>query len=271
MLPTSPVTLLPVESCVELSQPGTARSCSSEGASPDPGFLARCCELIYTNLLCGRLVSQYYARGDIVTKTTSTFVRSKNRYLSFFRTVPELLIVLLLVHGAVIPLLAAPPGLSRRSPSVASAAVQEVVQEQSTSQNNPDQGTARQSRSTPLTLDDVVARDVLEPLRNGMQGHSLRQVLGTFDSQSMPDYPSLRDQLRAMFQNYSTFLFRYKLLQLTSEGDRASAICEIDLEATPVDENALTMRRSVQMRLQLKHTSNGWKIVSFSPGDFFAQ
>ena len=146
-----------------------------------------------------------------------------------------------------------------------------VIQEQNQSRNNSDQNSASLSGPTPLTLDDLVARDILEPLQGGMQGHSLKQVLNVFDQQSMTDYASLRDQLRAMFQNYSMFLFRYKLLQLTSDDDRASATCEIDLDATPVDDNALTLRRSVQMRLDLKHTAKGWRILAFSPSDFFAR
>ena len=116
-------------------------------------------------------------------------------------------------------------------------------------------------------LQDSIAHDVLEPLQTGIQTQNLKQVLAVFDADSAPQ---VRDQLRALFENYSVLQFRYKLTQVSSEGGRVSAICEVDLDATPLDQTSAPLRHSNLLHLQLKQTPKGWKISSFSPADFFA-
>lgn len=122
-----------------------------------------------------------------------------------------------------------------------------------------------------LSLQEVIARDVLEPLQVGISTRNSKQIFSVFDPQATTNLPEVRDQFRSLLQNYSDLQFRYKLLQLTSEKDRASAICEFDMDATPLDQTLLPVRRSTQMRLQLTHTPQGWKVISFTPADFFAQ
>jgi len=123
----------------------------------------------------------------------------------------------------------------------------------------------------PLTVTEQVIRDVLQPLQRGIEEHNLRQVLDVFDPQETPDYARLRDQFRAFFSQNETVRFRYKVLQVTSDKDHATAIAEVDMVATPMDETRLGVQRSTQMSFQLKLGPKGWKLVGFKPGDFFAQ
>jgi hypothetical protein len=123
----------------------------------------------------------------------------------------------------------------------------------------------------PLSLTEQVIRDVLEPLQRGIEEHKLAQVLAVFDPQETPDYARLRDHMRAFFSRYETIRFRYKVLQVTSEKDHGSAIAEVDMEATPMDETKMGVQRSTQMSFQLKLGDKGWKLVDFKPSDFFTQ
>ncbi len=123
----------------------------------------------------------------------------------------------------------------------------------------------------PLTPTEQVVRDVLEPLQRGIEERSAAHVLAVFDEQATPDYPQLRDQMRAFFTQYESVRFRYKVLQVTSEKDQGFAIAEIDMAATPADETQLVVQRSTQMRFQLKLGPKGWKLVGFRPSDFFTQ
>jgi hypothetical protein len=120
-----------------------------------------------------------------------------------------------------------------------------------------------------LDLSDQVIRDVFTPMQQGMEGHNLMQVLATFDDDKMPDYAHVRDQLRAVFDQYDSIRFRYQLLQVTSDKTGASAVAEIDMEATPVDESQVGLQRGTQMRFRLVRGSKGWKLAGFSPADFF--
>ena len=104
-----------------------------------------------------------------------------------------------------------------------------------------------------------------------MVGHNLYQVLALFDEQQMSDYAQVRDQLYAFFAQYDAIRFRYQLLQVTSDKNGGSAVAEIEMEATPADPSQITVRREAQMRFRLVHGPKAWKVVGFSPADFFAQ
>jgi hypothetical protein len=133
----------------------------------------------------------------------------------------------------------------------------------------PDQ--TKSTRDQDLDIDDQVIRDVFDPLQRGVQELNLNKVLSVFDTDEMPDYATLRDQLRAFFNRYESINFRYQLLQVTSDKDRAYAVAEVDMDAMPADEALMTQRQSVQMRFQMKLGPHGWKITGFKPSDFFAQ
>jgi hypothetical protein len=135
----------------------------------------------------------------------------------------------------------------------------------------PEQDEPNGSGQQPLSLSELVIRDVLEPLQRGIEEHNLAQVLTVLDDQETPDYAQLRDQMRAFFSQYEAVRFRYKLLQATAEKDHGVAIAEIDMAAIPADETQLVVQRTTQMRFQLKLGTKGWKLIGFKPSDFFTQ
>ena len=122
-------------------------------------------------------------------------------------------------------------------------------------QNQPPPAAAPDKSQPPaeeeLDLNDQVIRDVFGPLQRGMQGHNLYQVLAIFDQQGTPDYAQIRDQLRAFFYGYDEIRFRYQLLQVTSDKDHASAVAEVQMDATPADPSQVTLRRETQMRFRM--------------------
>ncbi len=133
-----------------------------------------------------------------------------------------------------------------------------------------DTAQAQSDAPQPLDLTESVARDVLEPLQTGVQTQNLKLVLSAFDAETFPDFSQFRDRMKALLDSNAVLLFRYKILQVTSEGSHASVTCEADLDATPLDEGQVPLRRSTQLRLQLKQTPKGWRIVGLTPGDFLA-
>lgn len=142
-------------------------------------------------------------------------------------------------------------------------------------QNQSPHAAAPDKSQTPdeeeLDLNDQVIRDVFGPLQRGMQSHNLYQVLAIFDQQGTPDYAQIRDQLRAFFYQYDEIRFRYRLLQVTSDKEHASAVAEVQMDATPADPSQVTLRRETQMRFRMNLDPKGWRLVGFSPTDFFPQ
>ena len=120
-----------------------------------------------------------------------------------------------------------------------------------------------------LSLSDQVVQDVLEPLRNGVSVQDVSQIMSVFDKQAMPGYSSLQQQLKAFFGLYSEVNFHYQILQAIADKEHASATAEIEMDSMPYEVTRIPERRSVQMRVQLKLTAKGWKVVGFTPADFF--
>ncbi|MGA2905398.1 MAG: hypothetical protein ABSD98_16345 [Candidatus Korobacteraceae bacterium] len=131
----------------------------------------------------------------------------------------------------------------------------------SEAQNSPD--------AEGLSLSDQVVRDVLEPLRLGIETQNLEKVLSIFDRKESNNSPDLQGQLQAFFHQYAEVRFRYQVLQVTADNDHGSATAEIAMDAQPYEFSPVPARRSVQMRFQLKLEPKGWKVVGFSPAGFF--
>ncbi len=134
----------------------------------------------------------------------------------------------------------------------------------------PDSNQPGVSAEPAVSLSDQVVRDVLEPLRVGMETQNLQLVLSIFDKKELNGYSDLAGQLRAFFQQYDEVRFRYQILQATADKDRGSATSELEMDALPYEPTQVPSRRSVQMRFQLKLETKGWKVVAFTPPDFFA-
>ncbi len=168
-----------------------------------------------------------------------------------------LVVVMAILQTAAMPARGAPePGAPRQQAGQA----QDAASNQS--QASDDAGT---------DLDDQVIHDVFSPFEDGIQALNLDQILGIFDKDNMPDYAQVRDQVRAFLNRYESVSLRYRLLQVTSEKDSASAIVEIQMDAVPADSNLVSQRRDLQMRFQMKRGPKGWRVISFRPDDFFAQ
>jgi hypothetical protein len=120
-----------------------------------------------------------------------------------------------------------------------------------------------------FSLSDQVIQDVLGPLRTGMETQNIKQVMSIFDKGEMSNYGDLQQQINAFLSQYQEVHFRYQILQATAQDEHASATAELDMDAIPYQASMIPARRSVQMRFQLKHEAKGWRVVGFSPSDFF--
>jgi len=141
--------------------------------------------------------------------------------------------------------------------------------EQQSAQTPARDASAPPNARQPLTLSDQVIRDILEPLRTGMETQNMQMVLGVFDKKELEGYSDLQGQLRAFFHQYDEVNFRYQIMQVRAEAGRGSATADIQMDALPYEATQVPARRSAQMRFQLKLDANGWKISGFSPADFF--
>jgi len=163
-----------------------------------------------------------------------------------------------------------------------SSGTQNPPPDNSTQAPPSDQGKKDKKKKKDKAAQDVVnsdvfsedvARNVLNDIRDGLEGHSYRLMESAFDSDKMDGYLTFEDAVEAMFQRYSEFRVHFTISQTTTEGPKGVILVDIQLEAVPNSTNGgnvVPQRRNGQVRFELERGKKGWKIVDFSPRSFFS-
>ena len=115
---------------------------------------------------------------------------------------------------------------------------------------------------------DAVANNVLNDVRDGLEGHTQRLMLSAFDQDKMSGYLSFEDQIEAFFQKYSEFRIYFRIVQSSVEGSKGLVLVDCQLEETP--RSGTPVRRNSQLRFEMERGKKGWKIVDFNPRGFFS-
>lgn len=124
--------------------------------------------------------------------------------------------------------------------------------------------------TVPTSFSDAVAQDVIQQLTDGLEGHSERLMLSTFDDNKMDGYLNFEDQIEAFFQKYDSFRVHFRIDQATTEGDKGVVLVDIQMEEIPRSANGQPVRKSDQMRFEMERGKKGWKIVDLRPRTFFS-
>jgi hypothetical protein len=242
MLPTSALTLGTPESCaaVGLFAPGATHPSASPPEEPRPTSSVGLSVAMTRRLASAspqflqwqfalELLNHYYARETVNRHLLVNWMRQS-------RTAFVLLIALVTLAA-----------VAQQSPAKPPAA----------------------SQTEPLTIADLAVQQILEPLRTGIITRNVNKVLSVFDKDELTNGADLEGHLQAFFQHFQEINFRYQLMQVTQDKERASAIVEMDMDTYPYETTGVAVRRSTQMRIQLTLTPKGWRIASFTPSDFF--
>lgn len=126
---------------------------------------------------------------------------------------------------------------------------------------------SKPEKAVPTEFSEEVAKQLLSQIRQGLQGHNPRQMLGAFDKEDMDGYFALEDRLYSYFNQYDSFSAFFRILQSSTEKERGVALAEWQIEATP--RSGPPVRREGQVKFEFAAGKDGWKIVDFTPRDFF--
>jgi hypothetical protein len=126
---------------------------------------------------------------------------------------------------------------------------------------------SKPEKAVATEFSEEVAKQVLSRIRQGLEAHNPRQVLSTFDREQMDGYLALEDRFYSYFKRYESFRVFYRITESTTEDDRGVALADWQIEATPSSGPA--RRREGQVRFEFAPGPNGWRIVDFTPRDFF--
>jgi|SRR3954468_13475878 hypothetical protein len=113
------------------------------------------------------------------------------------------------------------------------------------------------------------ADDVLGQIRDGLEGHSRRLMLGAFDSDKMDGYLNFEDQIDALFNRYNSFRVHFRIANVQLEGTKGLVLVDAEMEESPANGGA-PVRKRTQLRFELEQGRKGWKVVDFRDRNFFS-
>lgn len=116
---------------------------------------------------------------------------------------------------------------------------------------------------------DRVANNVLNEIRDGLEGHSQRLLLSAFDGDKMDAFLSFEDQIQAFFERYEGFRVHFRIIQTELEGPKGIVLADFEMEGMPRGGGPV-LRRSSQLRFELERGKKGWKVIGLRPRGFFA-
>ena len=165
--------------------------------------------------------------------------------------------------------------ISAHGETASSNVLNNSQQDQSQTQNDNAQNKGADKKkktgnSSDVTFSDDVAKDVLEQLAQGIEGHNQSQMLSAFDRDAMDGYLNFADQIGTLFDNYDSFRLHYSIDQATADGDKGIVLVDIELEEIPASQNMQSVHKHDQLRFEMARGKKGWKIVDVKPRNFFS-
>ncbi len=161
------------------------------------------------------------------------------------------------------------PASQAESGANASASAQEAKDQNRDSKEARDQDQKSTGGLDANTFSDRIANDILNDIRDGLEGHSQRLMLSAFDRDKMNAYFSFEDQIQAYFERYEGFRVHVHIMQTTMEQNRGIVLAQFEVEASPRSGGPV-YRNSGQLRFELEKGKKGWKVVDLRPRGFFS-
>jgi len=116
----------------------------------------------------------------------------------------------------------------------------------------------------------AVANNVLNDLRDGLEGHTQRLMLSAFDADKMDGYLEFENQIETFFNKYGSFSVYFRIAQSATEGPRGIVLVDVQLEEIPRSATSPPIRKNGQIRFELERGKKGWRIVDFNPRNLFS-
>ena len=129
-------------------------------------------------------------------------------------------------------------------------------------------GMAQQPAAPQAEFNEVAAAEVMNHLRDGLEAHSQRLFLASFDGEQMKEFLSFSDQIEAFFTRYESFRIVHHIVRTAQQDGKGYILADVTIESTPRGGSRIT-RRQGQLRLTVVPSAKGWKIVDVNPRGFF--
>jgi hypothetical protein len=116
----------------------------------------------------------------------------------------------------------------------------------------------------------AIADVLVARIGDGLAGHNRKTLLSAFDKNDSQDYAAMKEQINAIMETYRAFRVHYNVESSSLNPDGSATIhASFQIEQQPAGDNTLPFRRDSELTLTTARTKSGWRVVSFSPLNFF--
>ncbi len=113
------------------------------------------------------------------------------------------------------------------------------------------------------------ASQLLNQIREGLEGRSPRKMLAAFDLAKMENGPNFKQQIAGLFNRTEAIRVHLNLVEATGEEQQATILVDAEMEAEPRN-NSMPARKRARLTLTAEKTAGGWKFTSVEPRTFFS-
>jgi hypothetical protein len=116
----------------------------------------------------------------------------------------------------------------------------------------------------------AVADALVGRIGEGLAGHNRKTLLSAFDKNDFQDYTAMKEQVNALMDAYRSFRVHYHVDSFAPNPDGTATIhSSFQLEQAPSTEYGLPIRRDANLTLTASRTKLGWRVIGYTPADFF--
>jgi hypothetical protein len=131
-----------------------------------------------------------------------------------------------------------------------------------------------QSVPTPSPEDGAAftaqtATNLLNQVREGLQGHMQKQMLDAFDLSHMSGGQSFKNQVTAFFDQNDSVRIHFHVREASMQDGKGITVVDMEMELEQNNSTAPPVRRKAQLRLVAENGGHGWKFTDVQPRTFF--
>jgi hypothetical protein len=116
----------------------------------------------------------------------------------------------------------------------------------------------------------AVADALVGRIGEGLAGHDRKTLLSAFDKDNFQDYTAMKEQINAVMEAYRSFRLHYHVDSFTPNPDGSATIhSSFQIEQTPATDFGLPIRRDANLTLTASRTKLGWRVIGYTPANFF--
>ena len=117
----------------------------------------------------------------------------------------------------------------------------------------------------------AVAEALMNRIAQGLIRKNPKLFLSAFEPSRLPDYATFADRATATLDQNASFRVYFHVLDASEQDGSGTAMVDVQVERNPQISGAAPQRSQATMHLDCERGANGWRIVQFSPADFFSK